>query len=61
MRVSPPLKLKNTSYLYWWLMEEEEARLFVRKAIVKWYVREDLKGRGERNLDEIRQRKVNEN
>ena len=47
--------------MYWWLMEEEEARLFVRKAIVKWYVREDLKGRGERKLEEIRQRKVNEN
>ena len=28
-------------------MEEEEARLFVKKAIVKWYVWEDLKGKEE--------------
>ena len=58
MRVSSPLKLKNTSYMYWWVIEEEEAHLFVRKAIVKWYVWEDLKGTWERKLDEIRQRRA---
>ncbi len=39
LRVSSPLKLKNTSYLYWRLKEEDEALLLVKKAIVIWIYR----------------------
>ena len=47
LRVSSPLKLKNTSYLYRRLKEEEEAPLLVQKAIVMWIYRQ----KGERKKD----------
>ena len=48
LRVSSPLKFTNTSYLHWWVKEEEESPLLTGKAMVIWIdSRTDLKGRGE--------------
>ena len=40
MHVSSPLKLKNTSYMHWWLKEEEDAPLLVRRVIAIWIYRQ---------------------
>ena len=48
LRVSLPPKLTNTSYLHWWVKEEEESPLLIGKAMVIWIdSRTNLKGRGE--------------
>ena len=58
MRVSSPLKLKNTSYLDRWVEDKEKARLLVRRAIVIWIYRRLRRSKGKRRKKEVTKLKM---